>query len=186
VTFESASQLGEIQAGTFADCAALESICVPTSVTHLGQFSFRNCIKLTMITFPADSKLKSIDYRAFSRCIRLKSLVMPPSVEKIMGECFDECWVLSSLTFSSPSHRVNLWHLPATLPDVTVIPDSVRSLAFDVGVKLGRGYTLTFGLGSQIEDVRVRTARPSCRRESFLLFPSGRLKYFRCRLEFRK
>jgi hypothetical protein len=184
VTFESGSELGEIHERAFGECRRLESICVPASVTHLGESSFHDCVRLTMITIPADSKLRCIDFQAFAECSSLQSLVVPSSVEEILSECFVGCSSLSSLTFSSPSHVVILGDLPPMLPAFTAIPDSVRSLMFRVGVKRDYGYTLTFSMESEIDDVTAIDASRSCRRQSFLIFPTGKLKSFRCRLEF--
>jgi hypothetical protein len=184
VTFESISKLGEIPTGTFADCPALESICVPASVTHLGQSSFRDCVRLTMISFPADSQLKSIDWHAFAMCSSLTSLVIPSSVEEIQFECFVGCVSLSILTFSSPSDLVVLMDLPTMLENFTEIPDSVKDLTFSVGENQDCGYALIFGLDSQLEDVDAFRSDQSRRRQSFLVFPTGRLKYFRSSLEF--
>jgi hypothetical protein len=184
VTFESVSKLEEIQKGAFHSCARLELISIPASVTHLRASSFRNCVQLRMITFPADSKLKSIDRRAFAGCSSLGPRIILSSVEAIGSECFDGCNSLWSLGFSSPSHLVILEDLPARLPQFTAIPDSVKSLVFRVGMNLDCGYTLTFGLDSQIEDVKLSKAAPRGRPQSFLIFPIARLEYFRSRLEF--
>jgi hypothetical protein len=184
VTFESVSHLGRIQEGTFRDCPLLESICVPASMTHLGRFSFAGCRRLTMITFPAGSKRKYIGSCAFAGCCSLKSLVIPSSVEEIQSDCFEGCVSLSSLVFSSPSQLAILRDLPEKLPNFTAIPDSVKSLEFKVRENLDCGYTLIFGLDSQLEDVKAFALGRSGRRQSFIVLPSGRLKYFRTSLEF--
>jgi hypothetical protein len=81
---------------------------------------------------------------------------------------------------------VVLGDLPAMLPNFTAIPDSVQSLVFTVDEKPDYGYTLTFGLDSQIRSVKVITTHPSLRQQSLLLFSSSSLKYFRSSLEFSK
>jgi hypothetical protein len=103
-------------------------------------------------------------------------------LEKHLPTVFDNL----NLTFSSPSHLEILADSPPMLGYLTAIPDSVKSLAFRVGEELDRGYTLTFGLDSQIEEVKAFNGDRSRRRQSFLVFPSGRLKYFRSSLEFPK
>ena len=115
----------------FCDCASIESVKIPESVTSIGNKAFKGC-NITELSHPLltikngvaikDNKVlywtnqsssitipdgvKEIEYSAFYYNKTLSSVIIPPSVKEIGKEAFEGCSSLSSV----------------------VIPDSVRKI----------------------------------------------------------
>ena len=66
----------------FADCANLESIVLPSSITSIGSFTLRGT-GITSITIP--ESVTSIGEYAFEGCTNLKSVTMPANVINYTG-----------------------------------------------------------------------------------------------------
>ena len=90
-----------IAAGTFYDCAALESIVIPDGVTAIGAEAFFGCGNLESVEIP--NSVTSIDDCAFEWCAALTSIHIPESVTSIGTLAFYGCENLASATFGSPS-----------------------------------------------------------------------------------
>ena len=101
--------LTDIDARTFADCSALETVTLPSTVTSIGNASFGDCYKLVSFTAPSvteipyqaflnDRSLTSISfpkleniYRiAFYGCSSLKSVHLPESTQFVHSNAFHE------------------------------------------------------------------------------------------------
>jgi hypothetical protein len=97
VKFESGSQIGRLESGTFGLCRSLKSICIAASVVFIDEncfigdsprpFEFWDS-RLQAVTFEAGSQLREIAPRAFARCFSLKRICIPSSVEKMTGDSF--------------------------------------------------------------------------------------------------
>jgi hypothetical protein len=74
----------------------LISISIPQSVTSIGSYCFRNCIKLKTILNQAS--IKGIYQYTFSGCSSLTSINIPSSVTRIDMAAFYECTGLTTIT----------------------------------------------------------------------------------------
>jgi hypothetical protein len=72
----------------FGCCSNLESVHLPSTITHIGEGSFINCTSLESIKIPPS--VKSISKWAFEGCTSLGEVVVPHSV-KILGDAFSGC-----------------------------------------------------------------------------------------------
>jgi hypothetical protein len=106
LTFESGSQLSEIEESAFAE-TGLTSIVIPSSVSVLGELCFAGCGSLESVTFENGSQLSRIGESAFSRTA-LKSIVIPSSVAELGKECFSACMSLQSVLFESNSRLAEI------------------------------------------------------------------------------
>ena len=75
------------------------SYTIPSSVTSIGQYSFKNCTGLTNVTIP--SSVTSIGANAFQSCTGLTSVTFPSSVTIIGSSAFQSCSALTSVTIPS-------------------------------------------------------------------------------------
>ncbi len=73
----------------FKDCASLETVKLPESVTSISTAAFQNCAKLVSINIP--SKLESIGISAFEGCAKLPELTLPATLELIGDKAFKGC-----------------------------------------------------------------------------------------------
>ncbi|KAK8840993.1 hypothetical protein M9Y10_027830 [Tritrichomonas musculus] len=87
--------------GSFFCCSSLTLISIPSSVTSIGDYAFRDCLRLTQIEFEFPSSVASIGDFAFYNCLRLTQITIPSSVTSI-GRCaFHFCRSLTQVTIPS-------------------------------------------------------------------------------------
>ena len=87
--------------GSFFYCSSLTLISIPSSVTSIGDYAFRDCLRLTQIEFEFPSSVASIGDFAFYNCLRLTQITIPSSVTSI-GRCaFHFCRSLTQVTIPS-------------------------------------------------------------------------------------
>lgn len=89
------SSISAIDQYAFAGCSGLTSIDVPTSVRTLGAYAFYGCSHLSAIIIP--SGVSSIGKRAFSDCVTLNIVTIPASVSNIGQYAFFGCVDLSAV-----------------------------------------------------------------------------------------
>lgn len=65
--------------GAFHGCTALQSIIIPSSITSMGNGTFRGALNLVSVTFLA----ASIPHYAFINCDRLTSITLSNEVTSI-------------------------------------------------------------------------------------------------------
>ena len=113
------SNVTEIKAYAFRNCAILTTINMPNSITLIGDSAFMGCSSLTSVRLPDNlsslgdstfmgctglksvifnSSLKIIGANAFSGCIGLSKLVIPDSVTSIGSSAFSGCRGLTEMT----------------------------------------------------------------------------------------
>ena len=102
VTFETGSQLVEIEAGAFQFADELESISLPANLRIIGFSAFDSTISLENVSFESGSKLEAILEGAFSDSM-LPSIVFPASLTDIESGAFRNTTLLSSVTFEPGS-----------------------------------------------------------------------------------
>ncbi len=91
------SYVTRIGAFAFRDCSGLTSITIPNSVTSIGNLAFYCCSGLTgSITIPEG--VTSIGEWAFRGCSGLTSITIPNSVTSIGNSAFNGCRGLTSIT----------------------------------------------------------------------------------------
>lgn len=118
---------GDPNNGGFSNCANLEKITIPETVTTIGTKAFFNCKSLKSITLP--NSVRSIGNSAFSGCSALVSIIIPSNVEAIEYSTFNSCTSLTSITLpdglkaigSSAFYGCNL------LEDLT-LPEGLESI----------------------------------------------------------
>jgi len=111
----------------FQNCVRLTSITIPSSVTSIGDFAFFNCCRLTNITIP--DSVTSIGIDAFSYCTSLTSITIPSRVTSIDNCTFYECQSLTSITIpdSVTSIGLSAFNSCYSLTNIT-IPDNVTRI----------------------------------------------------------
>ena len=83
----------------FKDCSGLTSLSLPSGVTSISKSAFEGCSGLTSLTLP--SGVTEIGESAFQYCSGLTSLTLPSGVTEIGESAFQYCSGLTSLTIPS-------------------------------------------------------------------------------------
>ncbi len=113
----------------FADCR-LTGVCIPNSVTSIGNLAFSYCYYLSSITIP--NSVISIGDEAFEGCPRLISVIIPNSVTSIGDYAFRDCSHLTSVTIGNSVTSIGsgAFERCSCLTGVT-IPNSVTSIGYE-------------------------------------------------------
>jgi hypothetical protein len=85
-------------------CRSLQSICIPSSIETISEFSFSCCIHLSCLTFEPGCRVSMLGASGFECCSSLQSNCIHPSVERsytICRCCFRECKALSTFCRTS-------------------------------------------------------------------------------------
>ena len=104
---------------------------IPSSVTSIRSYAFKNCENLTSVTFEEGSKCTSIGSSAFYYCRSLTSITIPTSVTSIGSVAFSWCTSLTSITFEEGSKCTSIgtsaFYNCTSLTSIT-IPSSVTTI----------------------------------------------------------
>lgn len=92
----------------FDGCDKLETVVLPSTITSLSNYVFRNCTSLTSVNIE-DTSIGYISNSMFYSCTSLKSINLSDKITSIQSLAFTKCQSLESL----------------------VIPESVREIAPD-------------------------------------------------------
>lgn len=126
----------------FNDCGVL-TIEIPASVTHINQYAFRQCKRLTEVTFAEGSKLRAVGYMAFNTCSKLQSVVFPDETSTTLaGFVFNNCTALRSVTLGNKTtsiaaacfkncYALTSVEIPALVATCGGTSNSVLTSAFD-------------------------------------------------------
>ena len=93
--FSSHYEWGRNVTGAFNDCALLQSLTIPDSVTTIGNVAFSGCKSLKELYIP-DSVIE-IGAGAFRDCKNLKSINIPNDIKVIADEVLYNCTGLTSI-----------------------------------------------------------------------------------------
>lgn len=89
----------DIGSHSFAYCSSLESVSIPTGVTHIGSNAFYGCKTLRRIWLPAT--INELESYAFADCTGLREATLPAN-GRMLGELiFSGCDELETLTIDS-------------------------------------------------------------------------------------
>lgn len=80
----------------FAYCSTVSSIELPASVDYIGDYAFMGCSGLSSIELPATVSYIGDD--AFKGCVGLTSMEIPNTVTTLGGYAFSDCTQLASVT----------------------------------------------------------------------------------------
>ena len=86
----------------------LTSIEIPSSITSINFYAFKNCSSLTNVTFEEGSQLTTIRKSAFENCSSLTSIEIPSSVTSIDFYAFENCSSLTNVTFEEGSQLTTI------------------------------------------------------------------------------
>ena len=73
----------------FEECAEIESVIFPSTLTKISSFAFSGCINLSNVVM--QDGVRDIDYRAFACCKKLSKIMLPATIENITIGAFSEC-----------------------------------------------------------------------------------------------
>lgn len=89
----------EIPEAAFADCAALKSVSLPSSLRVIHKDAFRGCGRLFWVTFP--EKLEAIGDGAFADCRGMNTVFIPNYVGSIGAAAFDSAVTINGVSGSA-------------------------------------------------------------------------------------
>lgn len=110
----------------FYNCDRLSSVTIPNSVTSIGDDAFYGCWNLTEVTIP--NSVTSIGNDAFYGCYVLASVTIPNSVTSIGDGAFSMCYELTEFTIPNNLTKIAdrvFWGSGLTK---VIIPSSVTSI----------------------------------------------------------
>ena len=96
IVWPSNGSLKTIGNDSFAVCASLVNVTLPSGLTSIGKWAFEQDTKLETIALP--NTLKTIGYGAFMDCRSLQKLSLPKSLVSIGDFAFHDCYNLVSVT----------------------------------------------------------------------------------------
>ncbi len=79
----------------FDGCTKLKSIIIPSNLSSIGDYAFRNCESLSSISIPQN--ITTIGVGAFYGCTSLSAITLPKSITRIESNVFSGCVSLTSL-----------------------------------------------------------------------------------------
>ncbi|MBQ6947792.1 MAG: leucine-rich repeat protein [Clostridia bacterium] len=113
--------VGAIEADAFKNCAALESVVIPASVTAIGDAAFRGCVNLESVTMPTGTY--KLGLAAFAGCSALKTLDLQKATSVGVG-ALSGCTALEDLSMRSVGAPKGETGAVALLFDGNATPDA--------------------------------------------------------------
>ena len=157
----------------FLNCANLERITIPASVTAIGEEAFKDCLNLQSVIFSEKSVCSRISAGVFSGCANLSDIVLPSGVKIIGGYAFRDCTSLGSITIPEKVTYIEWWAFSGceALRTVTFAGESACSVidefAFDGCVNLSG-----IALPSGVTKIKESTFR-NCHALTEITIPEG-------------
>ncbi len=105
----------------------IASIVLPESVSFIGSYAFRDCVKLTSVSIP--NSVNHLFRNVFAGCSRLSSITIPESVTSIDAWAFSDCSSLISISIpeSVTSFETGVFYGCSSLASIT-LPESTTSI----------------------------------------------------------
>ena len=97
----------EIKQYTFKDCGEMTKVTIPADVTSIGAYAFNSCAQLADVEFDEDCKLETIDEYAFADCISISEIELPTTVTSIGNYAFSGCISIAKIN-SDTEGELNL------------------------------------------------------------------------------
>ena len=156
----------------FRNCATLNSIVLPKTVSKIGGEAFRECTNLEKVDIPEN--ISVIEWYAFNNCTNLKSIVIPSSVNSIGYDAFNNCRKLENVVFAEGSklREISSWTFGYSNIKTITIPSSVESIGDYAFYDNNNLTEVFFGQGTQLTDIR-RQAFYSCDNLQRIEIPEG-------------
>lgn len=105
INFSSNSNITKIGNYAFGNCARLEDVNLPNSLSEIESDAFNSCTRLEKIDLP--DSLREIKYGAFSGCSRLNNVSIPSGIKTLENGIFLNCTNLSSVILSEGLQTIN-------------------------------------------------------------------------------
>ena len=86
---------------------SITSVVIPSSVVHIKDYAFCDCINLQSIAIP--NSISKISPYTFKGCISLKNVAIPDSVTSIASFAFDGCTQLSEVIIPDSVMDIHLY-----------------------------------------------------------------------------
>ncbi|MBE6131090.1 MAG: leucine-rich repeat domain-containing protein [Erysipelotrichaceae bacterium] len=111
----------------FKNCANLEEVIIPNTVTSIDSYAFEGCTNLVNITL--SNNLCAIGVGAFKGCTSLEEIEIPASVQCIDSGAFQNCSSLKSVTLSANLATIGASAFKGcTNLDEVIIPNTVTNI----------------------------------------------------------
>lgn len=122
---------GNVYMGAFQNCATLQTVTLPDSLTEIAQNAFRGCTSLQSIVLP--DGITDIGEYAFQGCASLQSISLPNGVTKLGDRIFADCTSLQDVTLPSSLTEIafNAFANCSALQTLTM-PDTLTTLGSGV------------------------------------------------------
>ena len=97
VSFADGSLLTTIGESAFAECVALEGVCLPEALVMICTRAFGDCRGLTRVSFRGSPNVSVLGSRAFAGCVSLSEFQMPSTLREVHGDTFEGCAQMEKL-----------------------------------------------------------------------------------------
>ncbi len=117
----------EVGMNAFMDCADLETVILPDSVTVVAPYAFWRCTNLEAIMFP--DSIMEIHAGVFNGCTKLEAITLPDSIVEISSSMFMNCTKLEKITLPKALTSIDISAFCGCTNLKTItLPDSLTSI----------------------------------------------------------
>ena len=132
------------------DNTRISTIDIPSGVTTINPYAFRQNPSLTTVNFQSNNTLTTIGASAFDNCTNLSSITIPSSVTSIGNNAFQYCSSLTSIIIPSGVTTINAYAFQGCTSLTSIdIPSGVTNIG-----------DYAFQYCSSLSSVTVKAATP--------------------------